>query len=327
MRSRAFGMMLVAAFAMGAAAKSQTCSVRNLIVDVVDKQGRPIPKLVPSDFRAYSGKRPLNVQSAAFYKAPSARRVVLLDTSGSMRGRLGHDKWKIARGAALAFVSSTPDEAPISLVTFSEAIQDRFDSAGGRQAIRDWLNSAETRDAKQVKGKTGLYSSILEVLKSLAPAHLGDSIYLITDGGDNASHANTSQVARELQANGVRLFAFLFNDKVGRSDNLHEGELYSLARSSGGMAFNMNEQSGPGLNGSVAWYSYDSSVGLIDQTAHWAQNAIDYFYLLTVDVGNHASASKPWRIEVVDAQRDKKRDTLLAYPERPLACSNSPAEP
>src|SRR5260370_34132044 len=67
--------------------------------------------------------------------------------------------------------------------------------------------------------------------------HLGDTIYVITDGGDNASKITTKDVARTLAEGGVRLFAFTFQrDSAGTSpeERIGPGSVRQIVEDTGG---------------------------------------------------------------------------------------------
>src|SRR5258708_1931994 len=187
------------------------CGERRAIVNVLDAHGLPIKNLTKDDFKASDRGKPLNVAWFQHRDDPGVRITVLLDLSGSMTGSAdgGSNKWKIARAAALEFVSSASTEARVSLLPFASGAGQKFQTLRERRSIETWLNSPAVRDAKEVKGITPLYDAIGTALKDLGTAEPGDAIYVITDGGDNASRARMSELERSLESSGVRLFAFL----------------------------------------------------------------------------------------------------------------------
>ena len=54
-----------------------------------------------------------------------------------------------------------------------------------------------------------LYSSLDEAIATLGDAQLGDTIYLVTDGGENHSTINKHRILTNLISRGIRVFVFL----------------------------------------------------------------------------------------------------------------------
>jgi hypothetical protein len=214
---------------------------RSVVVNVLDEHGNAVRDLTKEDFRVRLNGAPVTVLNARYSLAPR-RVLVLLDVSGSMGGEGSTPKWKIAREAADDLLTQTPRDVPIAMMTFASEVRDVFDFAQGRTAIVKWLEDATNRLGKP-KGRprrTALLDAILKGLKLLEPSQAGDALYLITDGGDNASHVSLSQTKAVLLQSGVRLFAFLFDDFSGR--RIIEGEenassFWEMAKDSGGCAF------------------------------------------------------------------------------------------
>src|SRR5207302_11329952 len=98
------------------------------------------------------------------------------------------------------------------------------------------------------QGHTALYDTILEALKSLEPTQPGDAIYVITDGGENASAEKLTQLEDSLESSGVRLFAFLLGGPWLTSPGQWSvTDLYALVRESGGSLASVSPRSlGPG---------------------------------------------------------------------------------
>jgi Mg-chelatase subunit ChlD len=317
-----FALLLACANSVG-----QSCPPHYVIVSAFDQAGRPVTDLGASNFRASRRKHTLDVLSASFRRDPSFRVVLVLDAGGSMAGRhRGEDKWEIARTAALEFLSAAPPQAQISLITFAGTTDYQFDSSGGRKPIEDWLNGEETLESKAFKGKTSLYSTLLDTVKSLEPAHPGDAIYVVSDGYDKGD-ADRSAVAAELRSSGVRLFTFLLNDAtVIPLGVTPPTELHEMARASGGLAFRLKEETaGSGWAGSgfVPHYSYQKMAGFARNASHWVEGAIIDFYVLSIQEHDGSSGAGEWKLEVVDSQGRERKDVVLAYPAAIRGCHGS----
>jgi hypothetical protein len=284
--------------------------------------GLPIKGLDITSFKGTYRGRPANILSSKFVEGSAPRVVVLLDTSGSMRGgRLDYDrnKWKTAVTAASQVVSSTPPGTQISLFTFAGTVEKRFGLASEHKAIEEWLGAKSSQDISELKGRTTLYKAIQEALTALEPAQLGDAIYVITDGGENDSAESKSQVGRVLQASGVRLFAFLLNDgpTVDPAEDRGRLDLHDLVLGSGGSETTV----GPRPSPATVYTSYDYDDRVVARIRAWTQlleAEIGNFYVLQIETPQSSSRRENWELEVVDAQGRKKKDVRVVHP-HPLA--------
>lgn len=318
---------------------AQSCPPRPVIVTVLDAHGLPISDLGPSNFKASSRGKAMNVLFSNFTNAPRTRSVVLLDTGASMggRGAQGINKWKIARSAALEFLEAAPAQADVSLVTFSDKIEQTFKASDGRQPMEDWLKSAESLRASTLKGKAALHRTIIDATKTMERVHPGDAIYVITDGRNDKKFSMASSVAEELQSHGVRLFSFVLNDLRGLdlygvdegehtvpAHNPGPQELDDIVRNSGGLGYAMypgGERIGQSY-GSV--YDYDDhSVTITRVAANQIEIAISNFYILSVALPEDARGLEAWQLEVVDGQGKKRKDLTPAYPSRLPGCGGT----
>ena len=315
----------------------QDCEQQSAIVNVIDAHGAQVKNLDSINFRARERGRPVNVLFAGRRSDPGARVTVLLDVSASMAATKDSSKWTLARSAASDFVNSAPPQAPISLMAFGAIVSKSFDAAEGRMAILKWLGSGDA--LPKPDAKTALYSAILEAVKKLEPTRPGDAIYIITDGGENASGVTRAAVERELLDRGVRLFVFLLNDLYpGSVEGEGAGELYSLAEASGGLTFTRHLHN-PGLGSAGSGWAgsgfassefrgrafYDPEPQrVIHATTQWAQMAIASFYILTIAARNDAP-QEDWKLEAVDLQGKKRKDLTLIYPRKLAGCTQGVA--
>jgi hypothetical protein len=307
--------LLAGPLAVSQVQPSEDCSKRTVVVNALDAHGVPIENLVGHDFKVSYHGRPVPVVWSQHRKYPGGRIVVLLDTSGSMKGDSegGSAKWKIAHAAAVEFISSANSQAQVSLMGFASEINTRFDSFGGRQPIEDWLNRPAMREGKEVKGRTALSQTILEAVRDLGPANPGDAIYVITDGGDNSSKERMSQVEGALR--GVRLFTFLLNGPA-KTEEERSGtnDLYELTLKSGGFLVSIS----PGVGG---YDVGDRTISSIRASTRMLQTQMANFYLLGIEAtGNIPKADL--KVNVVDVRGNSRKGVTVAYPHKlsPTGC-------
>jgi hypothetical protein len=73
------------------------------------------------------------------------------------------------------------------------------------------------------KGKTGLYSAVEEAMRALGDAEFGDTIYLVTDEGENLSAISQRRLVQDLITDGIRTFVFLVNTSDTKTPEEREG--------------------------------------------------------------------------------------------------------
>jgi hypothetical protein len=189
-------------------------STRPIVANVVDTKGNAVRDLTKQNFHVRVNGKPAVVLDARYSLAPR-RIVVLLDMSGSMTGEKTNGKWLIAREAVDDLLAETPGDVSIAMLTFSGKVRDVFDFSQGRTAIAEWMKEDPgQRPKRKDSPRTALFDAISEGLKLLQPVQPGDSVYAITDGGDNASQVSAGKVRSALLQSRVRLFAFLFSEPM-----------------------------------------------------------------------------------------------------------------
>jgi hypothetical protein len=189
---------------------------RSVVVNVLDVHGNAVRDLAKENFRMRVNGMPVEVLDARYSIAPR-RIVILLDISGSMAGSA---KWRIAREAVDDLLTATPTDVPIAMLTFASNVHDTFDFFESRGLIANWLSKGPGQQPNlKLAARTALFDAILGGLKFLTPVQPGDTLYVITDAGDNASEATLVQTKKALLNAGVQLFAFLFDVPLPAPDD------------------------------------------------------------------------------------------------------------
>lgn len=131
----------------------------------------------------------------------------LLDASESMA-----PKWGRVLVPASALAETRLPNTELALLNFGSKIYEQVGFSEGQKTIAERLRhlSTDTKDAeKLVRGKTAPYDSLLAGRQLLGTPTSADIPYLVSDGGDHASHAQFGEVSRKLSLSGVRLFVSL----------------------------------------------------------------------------------------------------------------------
>jgi len=237
----------------------------------------------------------------------------------------GDSEWRIATRAASEFLSTTPLPTQISFLSFGTHVGQRFDPSGGRQPILDWL--ADARVNKGDVNRTALYGSMMAAIKELEPTKPGASIYVITDGGENASKEKAAQLARSLRDSGIRLFVFLLPSRhYGLDPNVTMGahDLLDFARESGGWLISLPAQA---VHLDAGRYEYNDTVDKeIKAATEIIEAHIGDFYVVNVSLPEVIGRDKlDWKLQLNVDQRRRWNDLTLAYPHMFAACSREVA--
>jgi len=315
-------LFLLSAFA--AAAQDVPCLHRNVAVSVLDKSAKPVTGLGPQDFRAEFKGKELPILSAKI-DSGMHRVVVMLDSSRSMFE--GEQLWPSARAFAKEILSIAPGRFRAGLIVFNDRVRVKIpvqdDPAAARRAVEDLPTRVDKKDERTGR-KTAVLDALMAGADLLEPPQFGDSIYLITDGGENDSNTSGEAVRSALQLRGIRLYLqLLIVNRWGVQMTVEQvtgpPQLLELVNDSGG------------LIGRVELARYPvARLGSADpeesQRARWAAEgfyaAIQVPYRLEVALPGPVQKPEKWRISVPNAKA-RKLDLAIGYPARLAGCSSS----
>jgi VWFA-related protein len=164
-----------------------------LPVSVMDRDGRYVPNLRKEDFRLWEEGVEQNVAFFSSVDKPFSV-VLMLDTSGSTRSRLGD-----IQDAAITFVNQLRPDDQVMVVSFAEQIRVLSEFTKDRYRLRDAIRYTRPGDG------TRLYDAIDLVMNQRLSSVPGrKAIVLFTDGVDttsrHASYESTIRDAEELDA-------------------------------------------------------------------------------------------------------------------------------
>lgn len=177
------------------AAIAQDCA-RIVPVNVFSSETSQPIAFPPERLHASVGKRPLGISN--FEKIKGNRILLLIDISGSMGD-------KSLREVLDLLLEQGPPDSSLAYGFFSTKI---FLSKGFGN-FNEVKKAIQQLPPLEVKGHTALYDALDQALKLFQQPVPGDSILLITDGGENASKALEKTIRKELMESGVRVFAIV----------------------------------------------------------------------------------------------------------------------
>jgi len=294
--------VLVFSVALGLAKSEEgTRCQKRILVNVLNHNGEFMSGLEPSVFRAQLHGQPLKVLTSTPTSAPP-RIVILVDLSGST-----HGVSKIARALAENIVVSSHQRP--ALVLFSDHVIETVDFSHSPEEVVRKLDKLP-----ESKGPTALYDGLKYAADLFGEPLLGDSVYLIFDGGENASKVRRTEVQSEFLAKGIRIYTFCLQIRVFPTEEEEGGPalLKELSDLTGGEALN------PKLD-----FSRSGQDRLASELQRLYQKMTE-FYELQLDIpGELLRKRQRWDLEVLDRNGRKRKDLRVVYPHELNPCSES----
>jgi len=208
-------------------AGDDACLHRTVSLTAADRDWAPIPNLKPEDFRGEFRGKPVKILSIVADERPH-RIVIILDASGSIgpppTTSVG-SAWPLERQMASHFVEIRPRKTTFALLVFNDKVIDQIDFSQGPETVVEKLRQigADSNYQKvHVKGRTALWDTLLVGLGLLHEPTSADSVYLISDGGEDASRATSTDVRRRLAASSSRVFVSLMISSTGNHNRTPE---------------------------------------------------------------------------------------------------------
>ncbi len=207
-------------------------------VTVTDPYNRLVTGLDPDNFRVYEDNVEQEVVTFSSEDVPISIGVIF-DFSGSMANKIGK-----AREAALQFFKTANPQDEFFLVSFNERAE--LTSA--------FTNSIEDLQSRMMltapKGRTVLLDAIYLGLSQMRGARNGKrALLILSDGGDNHSRYNESDIKRLIKEADTQLYAIGIFDPLGYRNRTPEelngpSLLGEVTEMTGGRVFaveNLNE--------------------------------------------------------------------------------------
>jgi len=244
--------------------------------------------------------------------------VLLVDTSKSME-----PSQSAAAILAERFVSGLPSESEIGLAFFASKYTLMAPLGKDRGKLTFALEALKNRQY-YAEGQTALWSAVGEAAKIFGAPTSGDTIYIISDGGDNRSRTLMRGVLEALTGSGIRLFAAVFAGPVGIRRRTPEeleapGMMKEAVHTAGGTL--LFDPESPG-----GYYSDLDMVGTNGKPTRFAVDLnrqvsqIVNFYQLEISFPEPIHKPQSWRLQIVrDGQSSNERLQLI-YPTLLMPC-------
>src|SRR5882724_10072256 len=175
-----------------------------LNVTVTDPYNRLVTGLEPDNFRVFEDNVEQEVVTFSAEDVPISIGVIF-DFSGSMSNKVGK-----AREAAVQFFKTANPQDEFFLVSFNERAE----------LTSSFTNSVEDLQSRMMltapKGRTALLDAIYLGLSQMRGAHNANrALLILSDGGDNHSRYNESDIKRLVKEADTQLYAIGIFDPLG----------------------------------------------------------------------------------------------------------------
>jgi Ca-activated chloride channel family protein len=180
-------------------------------VTVTDPYNRLVTGLDPDNFRVFEDNVEQEVVTFSAEDVPISIGVIF-DFSGSMSNKVGK-----AREAALQFFKTANPQDEFFLVSFNERAE----------LTSSFTNSVEDLQSRLMltspKGRTALLDAIYLGLSQMRGAHNAKrALLILSDGGDNHSRYNESDIKRLVKEADTQLYAIGIFDPLGSRNRTPE---------------------------------------------------------------------------------------------------------
>jgi len=200
-------------------------------VTVSDRKGALVADLTAADFEIYEDGKKQTIQLFASgreeAKAPPLHLGLMLDVSESM----GEDM-TFTKTAAVKFVNTLTDAEDITVVDFDTEVR------AARYSQREFVRVIERIRQKKASGETALYDAIGLYLDGASQQDGRKIMLLYTDGGDNKSSMNRTELFDLLKASDATVYVIgELEHQLSSGRMTQRAVLQQIAELTGGVAF------------------------------------------------------------------------------------------
>jgi hypothetical protein len=307
-----------------ACAQMENCQHRTVTVSVSTTDGSPAPPLESVNFAGVYRNKPIQVTTATLNREPT-RVVLLLDVSGSMEGAGPGFEGRFSLDVAENFVNNLLPETEIGLGFFYSKLIPISLPTKDRKSLMFQLEALRSHP-ESYKGRTALWDAVLGSAKMFDHPRLGDAIYVITDGGDNASKNSLNHVVQTLRESGIRLSGLVYQapSALRRSEEEVIGppNVDRVVRETGGTILTQ-------LTRTVGSMQISGEATLVDKSGKPTLLAsylgsqyrqLTSFYRISFNLPEALHKPQGWKLELAGLEKSQRGKFSLAYPQMLAAC-------
>jgi von Willebrand factor type A domain len=313
-------MFLGCLYVLSVRAQQDACQQRTILVSVETRDGAPAPELSSADLAGTFRHKAVHIKHVGLEQM-LPRIILLIDTSGSMQGTQNQ-----ALDIAEELLSKIPPAAEVGVAFFTKDMLPVSLPTSDRVKLKDQLEGLR-KNATTYKGRTALWASVLGSVKMFGTPQVGDAIYLISDGGDNASKSSEHEVAVTLTHAGVRVFGLTFRspEEIHRPPEEAEGWVYmqQMIEDTGGA----NVVFHGGLN--IGYFPTPEHPALLDKSGRPTQLGLSLdeqfrelmnSYRVDIDLPKTVDKPREWKLGLVGLSKPQRDNLVLRYPRLLVPC-------
>jgi hypothetical protein len=304
-------------------AQMDNCQHRTVTVSLSTTDGSPAPPLESARFVGVYRNKPIKVTSAILNREPT-RVVLLLDVSGS-EGASASTEGRFSIDVAENFITNMPPETEIGLGFFYNKLIPISLPTTDRKSLLSQLDALRLHP-ESYRGRTALWDAILGSEKMFDHPRLGDAVYVITDGGDNASKTNFNHVIQTLAVSGIRLFGLVYQApsilRRSTQEEIGPENLDRVAQETGGTILTQLTKTvglvQMGIEGTLVDKSGKPTLLASYLVSQYRQ--LTSFYRISFDLPETLRKPHEWKLELVGSEKSQWGKTKLAYPQMLVGC-------
>jgi hypothetical protein len=319
-------LILGCACVVPASSQQGSCQHRTIPVSVSTKDGAPAPPLDSVNLEGTYLRKQIRVTSTVLNQEPP-RGVLLLDASGSMHDPRSSFDWNFTVDLGEDMVAWMPPTFEIGLAFFSTKMVRVISPTSERQKLMEELETSRKHFKTLVTGppRTALWAAILDAVKMFDRPRLGDSVYVITDGGDNASIVKMKDVAQTLGEGGVRLFAFVFqkdNSPVSPEERSGPENVLKLVDDTGGtiVAYHYEYHNVFLQLPAPALFDKSGKPTHLGALLGSQYRQIFNFYRVDIDLPEAVDKPRELKLDLVGFSKPQRNNLVLTYPHMLVPC-------
>ncbi len=175
------------------------------------------------------------------------------------------------------------------------------------------LRSSGKEMTKRIGQQTALWDAVSASANMLGAPQLGDTIYVITDAGDNESKTKVASVAKTLSTQGIRLFSFTFTPAMLQSGPLGVNR---ITETTGGwmLAFPPPRTWNVLLRSQARFRRLRKILDLL-------YRPLFNFRRLDIELPEYPSKPEDWKLELAGPDKSTTKRAVLIYPQQLMPCN------
>ncbi len=307
-------------FATCLSAQENSCLRRVVLFSAIGPDEMPVPGLSTENFRGSFQGAPVRILAATWDTGPR-RIVVLVDTSGLMRGRSAwgpSNREKVIEFLVRDALQFTRTTDKVSLVTFSDKVTQQTSLTEDRRQAIAWVEQMAREGPGFFRGKNPFFEALGTAIDILNPHEPGDAIYVITDADNRVRELGLDAIRLRFLSSRVRLFA-LFLKYRDPSDPQYGAFLQELLIPLGG-TFSMILPAPIPRTGSVYDLS-EAGQSELRFVTNSVYRQIENFYRVEIELPQAAEKRGSLKLELVGTGDKQTKGLSLHYPTKLLPCT------